>query len=71
METDRLSEGLNSISINMEHNKGVYWPGFIALGAGTFALFNFLTRWLLPGGWRKTHFIGADRKYINPVLRTF
>jgi len=48
METDRLSEGLNSISINMEHNKGVYWPGFIALGAGTFALFNFLTRWLLP-----------------------
>jgi len=48
METDRLTEGLNSININMEDNKGVYWPGFIALGAGTFALFNFLTRWLLP-----------------------
>ena len=28
---------------------GVYWPGFVALGAATFAIFNFLTRWLLPG----------------------
>jgi len=49
METDRLSEGLSSINMDMvEDTKGVYWPGFVALGAGTFAIFNFLTRWLLP-----------------------
>ena len=52
METDRLSEGLSSINMDMvEDNKGVYWPGVVALGAGTFAIFNFLTRWLLPGEW--------------------
>ena len=56
METDRLSEGLSSINMDMvEDTKGVYWPGFVALGAGTFAIFNFLTRWLLPGG--ETHFL--------------
>ena len=49
METDRLREGLSSINM-VEDNKGVYWPAFVALGAGTFAIFNFLTRWLLPGG---------------------
>jgi len=49
METDRLSEGLSSINMDMvEDNKGVNWPGVVALGAGTFAIFNFLTRWLLP-----------------------
>jgi len=49
METDRLSEGLSSINMDMdEDKKGVYWPAFVALGAGTFAIFNFLTRWLLP-----------------------
>jgi hypothetical protein len=48
METDRLNEGLSSINVDMEDNKGVYWPAFVALGAGTFAIFNFLTRWLLP-----------------------
>jgi len=47
METDRLREGLSSINM-VEDNKGVYWPAFVALGAGTFAIFNFLTRWLLP-----------------------
>lgn len=51
MQSERLSEGLNSINIDMmDDEKGVYWPGFVALGAVTFAIFNFLTRWLLPGG---------------------
>ena len=51
MEIDGLSEGLNSINMDMvEDKKGVYWPAFVTLGAGTFAIFNFLTRWLLPGG---------------------
>ena len=60
METDRLSEGLSSINMDMvDDTKGVYWPGFVALGAGTFAIFNFLTRWLLPGG--ETYFL--RRKY--------
>ena len=65
METDRLSEGLSSINMDMvQDTKGVYWPGFVALGAGTFAIFNFLTRWLLPGG--KTHFLDClCRKYIS------
>ena len=59
METDRLS----SINIDMgDDNKGVHWPGFVALGAGTFAIFNFLTRWLLPGGL----FACLRRKYIVP-----
>ena len=63
METDRLSEGLSSINMDMvEDNKGVYWPGVVALGAGTFAIFNFLTRWLLPGGL----FACLRRKYIVP-----
>jgi len=45
METDRLSEGLSSINMDMdEDKKGVYWPAFVALGAGTFAIFNFLKR---------------------------
>ena len=51
MEIDRLSEGLNSINMDrVEDKKGVNWPAFVTLGAGTFAIFNFLTRWLLPGG---------------------
>ena len=51
MQSERLSEGLNSINIDMmDDKKGIYWPGFVALGAVTFAIFNFLTRWLLPGG---------------------
>ena len=51
MEVDRLSEGLTRINMDMEADAkhGVYWPGFVALGAATFAIFNFLTRWLLPG----------------------
>ena len=65
METDRLSEGLSSINMDMvEDNKGVYWPGVVALGAGTFAIFNFLTRWLLPGEWERR--INLRRKYIVP-----
>ena len=52
MEVDRLSEGLTRINMDMEADAkhGVYWPGCVALGAATFAIFNFLTRWLLPGG---------------------
>ena len=51
MEVDRLSEGLTRINMDMEADAkhGVYWPGCVALGAATFAIFNFLTRWLLPG----------------------
>ena len=66
MEVDRLSEGLTRINMDMEADAkhGVYWPGFVALGAATFAIFNFLTRWLLPGetclvcpeSTRSTHF---------------
>ena len=54
MEVDRLSEGLTRINMDMEADAkhGVYWPGFVALGAATFAIFNFLTRWLLPGETR-------------------
>ena len=72
METDRLSEGLSSINMDMvQDTKGVYWPGFVALGAGTFAIFNFLTRWLLPGG--KTHFllVCAESTFLSVLSTQF